>query len=153
MKLKDIMLSPLEALYAAKIKIDEAIKVIENTMEDKSDSIRNAIIDIVLHNVCIYFGVTRNDMEGKTRQREIVQARHCYFAISKDFLPHDISLASIGSYTNNDHATVIHGIRKINEAKDVKDVLYYDYLNIKDKVQNAIDRLVFLEDKEENSDK
>lgn len=49
----------------------------------------------------------------KSRKREVIEARFIYYSICY----HDLkmSLASIGRTTKHDHATVLHGIRRVDE--------------------------------------
>jgi len=59
-------------------------------------------------------------LKGKARDREIVEARQFYFARCRDKTKS--SLTRIGSLVNRDHATVLYGIRVVNNT------LYKDYL-------------------------
>lgn len=55
--------------------------------------------------------ISENDIISKNRLQEMAFARHlyCYFACEKT----RNSLKSIGKFINRDHATVIHGNKKI----------------------------------------
>jgi hypothetical protein len=48
----------------------------------------------------------------KWRKREVVTAKQIYFYLKKKRTRE--SLASIGSYLKKDHATVLHGIKQVN---------------------------------------
>lgn len=52
--------------------------------------------------------------EGKKRKREVVEARQFYFKRARDKTKH--SLARIGLLVGKDHATVLHGIKTVNNA-------------------------------------
>jgi chromosomal replication initiator protein len=56
-------------------------------------------------------------MQGKTRKREIVQARQVSMYFSKNLTK--ASLASIGSFIGGkDHATVLHACKTVNNLID-----------------------------------
>lgn len=54
----------------------------------------------------------------KTRKREIVEARQIYFVRAKLFTT--ASLAVIGRLVGKDHATVLHGIKVVNNVIELK---------------------------------
>jgi chromosomal replication initiation ATPase DnaA len=55
--------------------------------------------------------ISENDIISKNRLKEIVFARHLYFYFACEKTRH--SLKSIGNFINIDHATVIHGNKRI----------------------------------------
>lgn len=57
-------------------------------------------------------------LKTKTREREIVEARQIYFVRAKLFTK--ASLAAIGKLVNKDHATVLHGIKTVNNVIELK---------------------------------
>lgn len=58
-------------------------------------------------------------LKMKTRKREIVEARQFYFKEAKKQTNH--SLAKIGAFVGKDHATVIHGIKTVNDVREVRE--------------------------------
>ena len=71
-----------------------------------SESIINQVSDV--------FGVTHQEIVGKSRRMEIVQARQVAMYLCRNFL--DASLSSIGiSFGGRDHTTVIHAIKTIEQ--------------------------------------
>ena len=71
-----------------------------------SESIINQVSDV--------FGVTHQDIVGKSRRMEIVQARQVAMYLCRNLL--DASLSSIGiSFGGRDHTTVIHAIKTIEQ--------------------------------------
>lgn len=59
--------------------------------------------------ICLYWNVKGEDVLGKNRQRNIIDARHSlrYFLSQDDKL----GLAEVGTLTNSDHASVIHSVK------------------------------------------
>ena len=90
---------------------------------------RDTIFKIVEH----YFDL---DLTGKGRTRDHVDARNLYYKLCKEFI--HITNKLIGDKVNRNHATVIHGIRAIN------DLISYDgnteeiYLTLRKKCLNEL---------------
>ena len=59
--------------------------------------------------ICLYWNVKAEDVLGKNRQRNIIDARHSlrYFLSQDD----NLGLAEVGTLTNSDHASVIHSVK------------------------------------------
>lgn len=80
-------------------------------------SIRELSVDYISKVVCDYFNLPVNQLQTKTRKREIVQARQLAMYFSKSLTKS--SLASIGSQIGNkDHATVLHACKTVNNLID-----------------------------------
>ncbi len=90
-------------LELAKDMID---KLIKNTKREIS-------IDYIQKIVCNYFNIPVEQIQSKTRKREIVQARQVAMYFSKNLTK--ASLATIGSQIGGkDHATVLHACKTVN---------------------------------------
>jgi chromosomal replication initiator protein len=90
-------------LELAKDMID---KLIKNTKREIS-------IDYIQKVVCNYFNIPVEQIQSKTRKREIVQARQVAMFFSKNLTK--ASLATIGSQIGGkDHATVLHACKTVN---------------------------------------
>ncbi len=90
-------------LDLAKDMID---KLIKNTKREIS-------IDYIQKVVCNYFNIPLEQIQSKTRKREIVQARQVAMFFSKSLTK--ASLATIGSQIGGkDHATVLHACKTVN---------------------------------------
>jgi chromosomal replication initiator protein len=80
-------------------------------------SIKELSVDYISKVVCDYFSLPVNQLQTKTRKREIVQARQLAMYFSKNLTKS--SLASIGSQIGNkDHATVLHACKTVNNLID-----------------------------------
>ncbi len=78
---------------------------------------REITIDYIQKVVCEYYKIPVDLMQGKTRKREIVQARQVSMYFSKSLTK--ASLASIGfSIGGKDHATVLHACKTVNNLID-----------------------------------
>jgi chromosomal replication initiator protein len=90
-------------LDLAKDMID---KLIKNTKREIS-------IEYIQKVVCNYFNIPIEQIQSKTRKREIVQARQVAMFFSKNLTK--ASLATIGTQIGGkDHATVLHACKTVN---------------------------------------
>ena len=88
-------------------------------MTDKfvRSSAKEISIDYIKNIVCDYFSITVDEINSKTRKREIVQARQLAMYFSKKHTK--ASLANIGMQCGNkDHATVLHAYRTVTDLLD-----------------------------------
>ena len=73
----------------------------------KSRMNQDRIIDIV----CDYYGINRNDLTGRRRNKDIVEPRQvCIYLMWSQL---SIPLINIGEYFGRDHTTIIHARDKI----------------------------------------
>ena len=74
---------------------------------------REISIDYIQKIVCSYYNIGLEQLQSKTRKREIVQARQVAMFFSKSLTKS--SLATIGSQIGGkDHATVLHACKTVN---------------------------------------
>ena len=112
--------SALISLYAQstlnkkEITLDLAKLMVEKLVSAPK---REMTIDYIQKTVCDYYKIPVDLMHGKTRKREIVQARQVSMFFSKGLTK--ASLASIGSHIGGkDHATVLHACKTVNNLID-----------------------------------
>ncbi|PZX20435.1 chromosomal replication initiator protein [Breznakibacter xylanolyticus] len=78
---------------------------------------REISVDYIQKVVCDYYGIDIDEMQSKTRKREIVQARQVAMYFCKTMTTS--SLSAIGSKIGNkDHATVLHACKTINNLQE-----------------------------------
>jgi len=73
--------------------------------------------EIILPLVEKYTGITKKQMDGKTRMRQICDARHIYFYMLYKYTK--LTLHKIGQQCNRDHATALHAVKKIKGILEV----------------------------------
>jgi chromosomal replication initiation ATPase DnaA len=76
-----------------------------------------------------YFGIDEGN--HKCRKRELVTARQTFWYVMKKHT--SCSFASIGARFGKDHATVMHGIRSINELMETDKELFKSVNEIENK--------------------
>ncbi len=74
-------------------------------------------IDYIQKTVCEYFKVKLEDIQSKTRKRDVVQARQLAMYFAKQYTK--ASLASIGTQIGKrDHATVLHACKTVKNLQE-----------------------------------
>ena len=77
----------------------------------------NMTIDEIQRVACEYFNISEDLIRGKTRKREVVQARQVAMYFSKQLTQH--SLKTIGlHFGGRDHSTVIHANQSVEDQID-----------------------------------
>jgi len=94
-------------LSLAKLMVDKLVSATKHEIN----------IDYIQKTVCDYYKIPVDTMQGKTRKREVVQARQVSMFFSKSLTK--ASLASIGTHIGGkDHATVLHACKTVNNLID-----------------------------------
>ena len=92
------------------------------TLEDVNEALKDQIstnkqnltADRIIDCVCKYFSITKEDLVGKKKNKEIVEPRQICMYLICDML--DLPLVSIGQiFGGRDHTTVIHAREKVAE--------------------------------------
>ena len=92
------------------------------TIEDANEALKDVVLttkqnltsDRIIDCVCKYFSVTKDDLVGKKRTKEIVEPRQICMYLIYEML--DLPLVSIGQlFGGRDYTTVIHAREKISE--------------------------------------
>ena len=105
-----ISLLAQSTLNKKEITLDLAREMIDKLIKNTNKEIS---IDYIQKVVCSFFNIGMEQMQSKTRKREIVQARQVAMYFAKSFTKS--SLATIGSQIGGkDHATVLHACKTVN---------------------------------------
>jgi len=110
-ELEGAMISVLaqSSLNKKEINLDLARQVVDNFVRNTNKEIS---IDYIQKIVSEYFGLTVEQMNSKTRKRNIVQARQLAMFFAKTQTK--TSLTTIGLHCGNkDHATVLHACKTV----------------------------------------
>jgi chromosomal replication initiator protein len=105
-----ISLYAQSTLNRKEITLELARQMIEKLV---SNSRKEITIEYIQKVVCDFYKIPVDLIHGKTRKREIVQARQVSMYFSKNMTK--ASLASIGAHIGGkDHATVLHACKTVN---------------------------------------
>ncbi len=106
------------------------IDLVDEIIQSKISNRNNFItIDSIKQAVASYFNLKIEDLESKSKKREIAMPRQLAMYLAKEFT--NLTLASIGMYFGGrDHSTVLHSINVIerNLLIDPKTKNAYDYI-------------------------
>jgi len=127
-----ISLVAQSSLNKKAITIDLARQMIDKFVKNTT---REISIDFIQKVVCDFFGLPVEQINTKTRKREIVQARQLAMYFSKKHTKS--SLATIGLHCGNkDHATVLHACKTVSNLIET-DKQFEGYVNeINKKIQH-----------------
>ncbi len=87
-------------------------------------------------------GIPLEAINSTCRKNELVIARYMYYYFSRETFNNAFSFSAIGSElynSNNDHTTVIHGIKTIKNLIETKDKKYYPYISLMEKMVKQTD--------------
>ena len=92
------------------------------TMEDLNEALKDEQKDksqlnpkVIIDTVCKYYNISKTDLVGKKKNKEIVDPRQMCMYLITELL--DLPLASIGTlFGGRDHTTIIHARDKISNA-------------------------------------
>jgi hypothetical protein len=106
---------------------DVMLNVVKNNPPEKLN-IRTIIpgtysLESIKRNVSERCKISMELMEYKSRKKEIVFARKCFYMEAKKHTKE--SLAKIGQAVNKDHATVLHGLKDMENTVGLKDEYEY----------------------------
>jgi chromosomal replication initiator protein len=127
-----ISLIAQSSLNKKAITIELARQMIDKFVKNTTHEIS---IDFIQKIVCDYFGLPVDQINTKTRRREIVQARQLAMYFSKKHTKS--SLATIGLHCGNkDHATVLHACKTVTNLIET-DKNFRNFVNeINKKIQH-----------------
>ena len=114
------------------------MNIVADALRDYADASSDIItIDHVVKATCEYFGVKKDDLIGKKKNKEIVVPRQICIYLICDILGASVPLVSIGEYFGGrDHTTVMHARDKISEECKNSDVIAAQVKDIRDKIYN-----------------
>lgn len=104
-----ISLLAQSTLNKMEVNLDSAKSVVDKLFKKVH---RELSVEHISQTVCDYFGIEHDDLQSKTRKREIVQARQIAMFFSKSLT--NSSLSAIGAKIGQkDHATVLHACKAV----------------------------------------
>ncbi|XOD66688.1 MAG: chromosomal replication initiator protein DnaA [Flavobacteriales bacterium Tduv] len=106
------------SLNKKKITLELTQKILSSFI---SSIYKEVSIEHIEKTICDYFKVTHEQIQSKTRKRDIVQARQLAMYFAKEYT--NSSLANIGmKIGHRDHATVLHACKTVRNLSDIDKV-------------------------------
>lgn len=111
-----------------------SIELVQEALKDYSDKTEESVsADIITDCVCRYFNVSKDELVGKKKNKEIVEPRQICIYLITDMLA--LPLATIGAmFGGRDHTTIMHARDKVAEKLQTNPKLKVAVSDIKDMV-------------------
>lgn len=101
------------SLYSRQVTVALAEEVLRDILPDQA--YREIPIELIQLEVCRYFGISKQDLIGASRSKNIAYPRQVAMHLSRELT--NESLPKIGkAFGGRDHSTVMHATRKISDA-------------------------------------
>jgi chromosomal replication initiator protein len=84
----------------------------------------NFKLNSVLNVVSKYYDINIEDIKGRSRKSNFVNARQVYMYVARNHS--NYSFPAIGYFVNKDHATALHSVNKISIEKEIYSSLKND---------------------------
>jgi chromosomal replication initiator protein len=121
--------------FASLLHQPVSVEIAERALEDLLPQTGGEISpDFILEETASYFSVTRADLSGKSRSRQLTTARHVAMYLARECT--GLSLIKIGELFDRDHTTVLHGIKKIETLMRARGSLYTQVQNLSRKIRS-----------------
>jgi chromosomal replication initiator protein len=99
------------SLYGRQVSVALAEEVLRDILPDQA--YREIPIELIQHEVCRYFGISKADLIGQSRSKAFAYPRQVAMYLSRELT--DESLPKIGkAFGGRDHSTVMHATSKIS---------------------------------------
>ena len=122
------------SLYGRNLSVELAEEVLKDILTDSA--YREIPVELIQHEVCRYFGVSKPDLTGTSRTRPFAYPRQVAMYLCRELT--DESLPKIGrAFGGRDHSTVMHATAKIsnliNKDRDAFNQIHEITYHIKSK--------------------
>ena len=111
------------AAFASLLHQPVSPEIAERALEDLLPQTGEEISpELILQETAEHFGLSREDLVGKSRSRPLTTARHVAMYLARECT--GLSLIKIGELFDRDHTTVMHGIKKIEQLMRARGSVY-----------------------------
>ncbi|MDR3201792.1 MAG: chromosomal replication initiator protein DnaA, partial [Bifidobacteriaceae bacterium] len=95
--------------------------------------------DTIISETARYFQISVDDLEGSSRSRSLVTARHIAMYLCRELT--DLSLPKIGQlFSGRDHTTVMNGVNKIRELMAEKRAIFDQVTELTNRIKQHTHR-------------
>ena len=102
----------MQELEGKKVDSSSVVRAIKDVFKDKSDILPSS--DVIIREVCKFYGIEDNALRGQSRVKDTATARQIAMYLIRSQTT--LSLNDIGrEFGNRDHTTVLHAINRVEE--------------------------------------
>jgi len=107
------MESESELFNLFKERLNKDYHLVKRDISSKEKPNMDCVLKIVMDSVCTVFNVSTQDIISDKRKAPLPDARHAYVYICRELSDNQIPFKYVCSSINRDHATGIHGVKKL----------------------------------------
>ncbi len=96
-------------LSGMELTLENVMRVISDMFKSEGNALPTP--GLIINQVCKFYSIDESVLRGNLRNKVISEARHTAFYLVRKLT--NLSLPDIGKEFGRDHATIIHGIRKV----------------------------------------
>lgn len=112
-----------ELVQLLKNYLRERYYLVNKDKEINFDKHKYSAMTIILNSVANNYCVKPEEIMGESRKAPLPDARHIYFYVAKKLGDSSLSFPLLAQHINRDHATGIHGVKKISGLIETDKVL------------------------------
>ena len=102
----------MQELEGKRVDSSSVVRAIKDVFKDKSDILPSS--DVIIREVCKFYGIEDNALRGQSRTKDTATARQIAMYLIRSQTT--LSLNDIGrEFGNRDHTTVLHAINRVEE--------------------------------------
>lgn len=117
--------------------VEPTLDMLDNIIRRQEGELQAASIDAVKRATCKVFGVTKAQLESKSKQQTITYPRHIAVYVARQKTAK--SFPQIGrAFGGRDHATCIHSFKKITKEIEVKEDVQADVKKVMDTLYDIL---------------
>lgn len=125
-------LSARASLLGSTIDLDTARRILGDDL-NLSES-RGPTADDILEAVTAFYGVSQEDLVGRSRRQDQVHPRHVAMYFCRELT--SLSLSAIGTrFAGRDHSTISHAHQKVSDRLDVEPQLEKELTQVRREIQ------------------
>ncbi|MEE3928266.1 DnaA/Hda family protein [Mycoplasmopsis ciconiae] len=103
--------------YKKEIKETKNVhNLVMNIFKDVVKDKKNITPEMVIETISKYYKISKKEILGKSRKKEIVLSRHIAIVLLRNHL--NMTLTQIGTFFNRDHTTILSALKKIDSLKN-----------------------------------
>ena len=115
------------------LSVEAARQIVQERAPSRDDS--QLGIEAIQLEVAEHFGLTSDLLIGKTRKREVVNARQIAMYVAKQLTKHPLKTIGL-HFGNRDHSTVIHAIQTVDKRSKNDPAYTRDLENLVESIQH-----------------